>query len=633
VADVAVLQNTYCRWTFTVQGSELYASLTSHDLVPPVPVDDIILCRVEESSATLDTDASEPDSLVVRWDNTYLTLHLSGGSLGWQLDRASNARVTFPGWASLFSQSTDGLTIHTEDRLLDTEGGSIFRHRSGPLPACCIGADGTTLTLLPDLPTTLTDVLAPSTAADTVGVMRGTFALHSGGWRAAFALLRAKLRAQVDLSEYQREDLAWYQQQWVQHFTFMYGREILNLRSKTFEIERFLSEAKRDFGGYDGILLWSGYPRLGVDERTQWELWDDLPGGRAELRRITEVAHQQGVRVFLPYKPWDRSAELHGRDSGSDAAALAQLIADIDADGVFLDTMSAIGSQFRSQIDAVRAGVVLCSELRVQPEAFEVITGSWDQSYTRDWAQGNWTGDFEHMPGVDYGRFIFPEHRLFVINRHAVGDDRVRVIKRGFFGGTGWVVWQDIFGLVLTYSPEEAALLKKCRQIFEMHEGALNSPSPTPLLPTRVPGTYCNEFPGTHKRLWTFYNDTDQVVDAPTIQVDARDDVHYIDLWNNAELDVRDGALRPRLEPYSVGAIVELPRLLLVDPESQALTLRHPIEGAEVRVRFGGSEWQGRIEGTQVSLPIPLIRGVTPFQVQLLRGRDVLDERIWSHES
>jgi hypothetical protein len=456
------------------------------------------------------------------------------------------------------------------------------------------------------------------------GALEGAFSLHGDGWRGVIEQMRRRVRPQVDLAEYEREDLAWYQSQWVQHFTFLYGREILNLKTHQFEIERFLAEAERDFGGYDGMLIWGGYPRLGVDERSQWDIFDDLPGGRPGLRSLVDTARARGVRVFVPYKPWDQSAARHGKSVNPPQDELARLIHDIDADGVFLDTMSAIDPAFRASIDALRPGVVFCSEGRVRQEAFKIITGSWDQSYTRDGQEGNWSAEPERMPGIDLGRFIFPEHRLFVINRHAVGDDRMNVIMRGFFGGTGWVVWQDIFGLTLPYSPQEAALLKKCRTIFRAHEHALNAGSPTPLLPTLLPGVYCNEFTSPEKRFWTFYNETDQVVNAPILQVDPRRDTHFIDCWNDADLIVNEGYLCPRLEPHAVGAVVELPRLLAYERETRTIRLSQPIKDAQVTVFQGGSQWAYPLRESGIVLS----DHTEQMTMKLVRGAEVLDQII-----
>jgi hypothetical protein len=113
---------------------------------------------------------------------------------------------------------------------------------------------------------------------------------------------------------------------------------------------------------------------------------------------------------------------------------------------------------------------------------------------------------------------------------------------------------------VLTYSPEEAALLKKCRAIFREHRQALRSAQPTPLLQTLVPGVYANEFPGDAKRLWTFYNETGRWVNGPVLEIQPRPGCHYVDVWANQEAEVdAAGCLRVTLGPRSTGAVVELP--------------------------------------------------------------------------
>lgn len=549
------LHNEYWSWDFYTQGEDLKATIRTNTLKLPAPAEDVALCGVSGQSITL-VDTLDEQSVRVVWsDDAILSLMLADDTLEWQFASGTSA-VSFPYWAGLYTQASADVTIRTDRQFLDANGHAIPRHAAQSLPAACIGKDETTLTLIVDAPAWFEDVVTEN-AGKSFG---GSFALHAGGWRESFARYRTRLRGRVNLSEYEREDLDWYKNQWVQHFTFLYGREILNLKTHQFEPERFLDDAERDFGGYDGILYWASYPRMGIDERNQWDFFDDMPGGRTRLREISDLAHERGIRVFVPYKPWDRSDVLHGAANGSaNADELARLISDLDADGVFLDTMSAIDPSFRTTIDAAKPGVVLCSELHVKPEAFEVITGSWDQSYTRNGMEGNSSAEIERMPGIDPMRFVFPEHRLFVINRHAVGDDRLLVTMRGFFGGTGWVVWQDIFGLTLPYAPDEAALLKKCRTIFREHETAMNTDTPTPLLPTLVDGVYCNEFAAPEERLWTFYNDTDAPIDAAVLRIEQRAGTRLVDAWNGGAADVENGALRVKLAAKSVGCVVEVP--------------------------------------------------------------------------
>jgi hypothetical protein len=579
--------------------------------------------------------------LQVRWPDhgLGLTIRLDGASLHWELSVgavAQNVQASFPFLAAL-QVSDDQETLLGEYGFRDRQGRTIFRHIDFPLPIVKIGSDGHTITLL-RAPEASPTIATPEQLWQTPGFALErtiTFELicHHGGWPAAFDLFRQRVRARFDLSQYQRPDLAWYGDQLVQHFTFLYGREILNLDSGQFELTRFLDEGEQNFGGYDGFLIWGVYPRIGVDERTQWDFYDDFPGGREGLRQMARHARARDVRFFVPYKPWDRSADLHQRPTAPDHTLLAQLVADVEADGVFLDTLSAIGGEFRTAIDQLRPGVVFCSEGRAKGAAFEVITGAWDQSPNRNIQQGNWSASEEFMPGVDLWRFVFPEHRQFVINRHSVGDDRLRIIQRGFFGGTGWVVWQDIFGLVLTYSPDEAALLKKCRIILKEQRQALWSGQPTPLLKTLAPGVYANEFPGATKRLWTFYNEHDQPVSGPFLRIQPRADCHYVDVWNDRESQLDgDGCLHLHLAPRTVGAVVELPRLLTQEADGQ-IAVRSPVANATFHVHQSRLDWQGSVESSQGrSLRSLLANRSGTALVRLLADGELLDQIVLSSD-
>lgn len=462
--------------------------------------------------------------------------------------------------------------------------------------------------------------------SEAAAVYHGEIVAVEGGWRSAFALIRRRLRAPFNLDEYRRQDLKWVDEQLVQHFTFLYGREILDLERGVLDVDRLLDEGERDFGGYDGLLVWGGYPRVGIDERTQWDFYDDLPGGRPALRSLAERARQRGARLFVPYLPWDRSHEHHGRIGPADEEELARLIVDVDADGVFLDTLGMITPEFRQAIDRRKPGVAFCSELRTRGKALEIVTNCWEQSYTRDALQGNWSAAPEHMPILDLWRFVLPEHRLFVINRHATAGDRMRIIQRGFLNGMGWVVWMDIFGLSLPYTPAEAELLKKCRTIFRENLHALNGASPTPMVETLAGGLFANEFAGNAQRLWTLYNQTDRTITGELMPISPRAGHHLIDVWHERPAGVSpQGNLLAEVGSRQVSCVVEYPERIELNREQTACRVRVPA-GDRLLIHADGRQTSyAKSEATDWQ-PVP--QGHGRVNIRLMDGRQILDQII-----
>jgi len=68
-------------------------------------------------------------------------------------------------------------------------------------------------------------------------------------------------------------------------------------------VDVFLADLDVRYGGIDGVLLWGTYPNLGVDERSQFDLLEDVPGGLAGLKAVVAQFNAKGVRVGLPYNP------------------------------------------------------------------------------------------------------------------------------------------------------------------------------------------------------------------------------------------------------------------------------------------------------------------------------------------
>jgi iron(II)-dependent oxidoreductase len=329
---------------------------------------------------------------------------------------------------------------------------------------------------------------------------------------------RRQIRAGLDRGLYDRGDLKWAAEKFVCHFTFMYDRSFYD-PDKGYTIESFLADGDRRFGGYDAVLLWQGYPRLGVDERNQFDYYRDMPGGLEGLAEIVEKFHEEEVKVFIDYNPWDTGTR---REEKSDDEALAELVAAIDADGVFLDTMNATSPVLRSNMDKLRRGVALVPEGHPAIEQLGLVSASWAQ----------WLYD-EYPPGMLHLKWIEPRHMQYQIRRW--DESHSAEIRSAFFNGSGMMIWENIFGTYNPWRAEDALLWQRAASILREFSDNFTSDEWEPFYPTLVDGLYAHRWPGEKGTILTLINTGEPIHEKNLLKVNAGTDFEYYDLWNGEE--------------------------------------------------------------------------------------------------
>jgi hypothetical protein len=355
------------------------------------------------------------------------------------------------------------------------------------------------------------------------------------GWAEAFDRYRPIWAASYDFSEYHKEDLRWFRDCVIHNFTFLFGKEGFDHEKQRIDAEGLLKQGEA-FGGYDTVTIWNQYPRLGIDGRTQWDFYDDFPGGRAALREAVEEFHKRGVRVFLPYIPWDRGPRESAETMGDE---FARLIADTGADGYQLDTMHDIPYSFRKKLDALRPGIVLTSQAHpFKGFPLEVLTTSWDEFWRTN-----------PMPEVDILRFICPAHLSPVISRWLRYEDKAVLIKRALFNAAPIVIWQDIFGRRLPFGEDQKAVIKEYKGVYLKHRSVYQGRRPIPLYPVLAdPDLYCNLFSDDREaeEIYALYNDGDREIDARGIRL-RRPHSRVRVILGTASASLEGGTLRVRV--------------------------------------------------------------------------------------
>ncbi len=323
-----------------------------------------------------------------------------------------------------------------------------------------------------------------------------------------------------------RPDLRWASSIYSCHFTFLYDSAIRPADSAGWRVEDFLDDGERVFGGYDAVVLWQAYPRIGIDPRNQFDHYRDMPGGLAGLRDMIRAFHARGVRVFIDYNPWDQGTR---REGIGDEEALAALVREIDADGIFLDTMNAAPSSLRSALDRARPGVVLAPEGHLGVDQLALCNASW----------GQWLRD-PQPPGALRLKWIEPRHMQHQVRRW--DTDHRGEIETAFFNGSGMLVWENVFGAYNPWSADDCAMWKRAVGILRAFADVFTGDGWDPFIPTRSRSIFAHRWLGDGCALYTVRNS------GPALRGQALFDVvdmppgaAVFDLWNGAPAAL-DGA-------------------------------------------------------------------------------------------
>jgi iron(II)-dependent oxidoreductase len=349
-------------------------------------------------------------------------------------------------------------------------------------------------------------------------------------------------------SEFERPELEWTQHVFSQVQLLIWDRSLYDLDKGEYTVDRFLAETESRIGPIDAVLIWHVYPNLGVDDRNQFDLLRDLPGGISGLRKMVEQFHARGVRVFFPYLAWDTGT----RDEGAAASVtMAQLLKDIGADGINFDTLESVPPQFRQASDAIGHPLALEPQFQPRDESLAWANISWN-----DWV--TWEGKpYPFVPMVSKNKWMEPRHTVNVTDRFT--RDKTDSLQHAFFNGQGYATLENLWGFWYETNQFDAEALLRFTRIERAMAENLRSADWEPHAPTVQAGVFASRFPGHAGTLWTIVNRNEYQVMGEQLVVPQRPGVHYYDLWHGRELTPTergtDVVLSFELDGHGYGAV------------------------------------------------------------------------------
>ncbi len=254
--------------------------------------------------------------------------------------------------------------------------------------------------------------------------------------------------------------------------------------------------------------------------------------------------HRRGVRVLFPMMMWDQGTNEPAKPWPD---AIADLMAEIGADGVNGDTQDGVPPSFS-----------LASDKIGHPLAFEPESNPADSLLGWDlmtWGQYS----YPFVPQVDKYKWLETRHEVNISDRWK--KDKNDNLQFAFINGVGWESWENIWGIWNGITPRDAEATRRVATIERAVAPFLNSPDWEPLVMMDHYGVFASRWPLGQQNVWTIVNRNNYDVDGPQIELRAEAGMRYFDLYHGVELQPAKNpsgtvSLSFPLEAHGIGALL-----------------------------------------------------------------------------
>ncbi|KAE8892251.1 hypothetical protein PF005_g20852 [Phytophthora fragariae] len=351
---------------------------------------------------------------------------------------------------------------------------------------------------------------------------------------------------------YNIQETQWTQQNFVQVFLMMNDRDIYDRETQQYTVDKYVDNMQKRVGTIDSVLIWPAYPNIGIDNRNQWDLLRDLPGGVDGVKGVIADFHRRGIRVIIPYNPWDvgtrdeAGLEDTVRMYSADITTLSETVTMLQADGFNGDTMYGVPKSFYN-----------CSKPLVAAPEGGVPTAFLSHN-PMSW--GYYFG-FSHFPPVARPKFLESRHMVQLCARWSL--DRTNELLMSFFNGAGYVVWENVWGIWNAMTEREDETVKRMFAILRKFGAIVSTGEWTPYYAMTSDGLYASEFSfeksgqALYMVISTMQNTT--TYELSLTEAQSGEDVRVFDVYHGVELQKQtegnDTVVQVTLEPRAFGAI------------------------------------------------------------------------------
>jgi len=367
-------------------------------------------------------------------------------------------------------------------------------------------------------------------------------------WRRSLNEWRSRKKQVLEYngSSYLNEEFRWVSEDFACCFVMTCDSDFYDHVAHKYRVKDLIKRGKTEYGGYDSVVLWHAYPRIGLDDRNQFDFYREMPGGLNGLKNVVDEFHNEGIKVFIDYNPWDSGTK---RENKRDIDVLIEIISALNADGIFLDTLrNAPG--FREKIDRIRKGTVLEGEIALPVEDVSTHHMSWAQ----------WFSD-SRVPGVYRNKWFERRHMQHAIARW--DKDKSAVLQTAWMNGSGILIWENVFGQMLAWNERDKSVYRTMYRIQHHFASFFSGEKWTPLSDrSPLPGVYISAWEQEGCILWTIVNRNNEDADGIILKRKGIDNVRSFDLIRGEEIldGIEKGSfiLKGKIAARGIGCFVAI---------------------------------------------------------------------------
>ncbi|MBK8884509.1 MAG: formylglycine-generating enzyme family protein [Bacteroidales bacterium] len=341
-------------------------------------------------------------------------------------------------------------------------------------------------------------------------------------WRTALQSWRKRKQSQLryDGTSYLSDPLKWVSSNFSCCFVMICDSDFYDYKANVYRISELIKRGKNEYGGYDSVVLWHAYPRIGLDERNQFDFYREMPHGLPGIKGVIEQFHQADIKVFIDYNPWDKGTR---REQKPDIDLLIELLRSIGADGIFLDTMKDAPG-FREKLDEVKPGIVLEGEIALPLDHI--------QTHHMSWAQ--WFSDSK-VPGIYRNKWFERHHMQHAIARWSA--DRNPQLQTAWMNGSGILIWENVFGQLLGWNEKDKSTLRCISSIQRRYKDLFSGENWIPLSDrSSTDGVYISSWGNNDLKIRTLVNRLDSNFTGELFRTKYNQMLRWFDLVSGEEL-------------------------------------------------------------------------------------------------